>query len=61
MFTADRHGLRINLFAQDVCADLGNGEYPWSREGDRLVLTASHDRVRTRRFFTDNEWVAAQP
>ena len=38
IFTADRARLRINLFAQDVCADLGNGEYDWSRERDRLVL-----------------------
>ena len=27
IFTADRSRLRINLFAQDVCSDLGNGEY----------------------------------
>jgi len=58
IFTADRARLRINLFAQDVCADLGNGEYDWSREGDRLVLAVSNDSCEARaRFFSDNEWV----
>ena len=63
MFTADRARLRINLFAQDVCADLGNGEYAWSREGDRLVLAVSNDSCEARtRFFSDNEWVeVSQP
>lgn len=58
IFTADRARLRINLFAQDVCADLGNGEYVWSRDGDRLVLAISNDSCEARtRFFSDNEWV----
>ncbi len=63
IFTADRARLRINLFAQDVCADLGNGEYAWSREGDRLVLAVSNDSCAARtRFFSDNEWVeVSQP
>jgi hypothetical protein len=63
IFTADRERLRINLFAQDVCADLGNGEYRWSRQGDRLLLTATHDPCQARtRFFSDNEWVeVSQP
>jgi hypothetical protein len=58
IFTADRARLRINLFAQDVCADSGDGEYAWSREGDRLVFTVSNDSCGSRtRFFADNEWV----
>lgn len=58
IFTADRERLRINLFAQDVCADLGNGEYAWSRDGDRLVLAVSNDSCGARaRFFSDNAWV----
>lgn len=58
IFTADQTRLRINLFAQDVCADLGNGEYVWSRDGDRLVLAVSNDSCVARtRFFSDNEWV----
>ena len=58
IFTADRSRLRINLFAQDVCSDLGNGEYDWSRVGDRLVLEVSNDPCVARaRFFSDNEWV----
>ena len=63
IFTADRARLRINLFAQDVCADLGNGEYLWSRKGDRLALTATHDSCQARtEFFSANEWVqVAQP
>ena len=63
LFTADRARLRINLFAQDACADLGNGEYAWTREGDRLVLAVSNDSCEARtRFFSDNEWVeASQP
>ena len=62
IFTADRDRLRINLFAQDVCADQGDGEYLWSRKGDRLVLAVSHDPCAARaRFFADNEWVVPQP
>ncbi len=63
IFTADRARLRINLFAQDVCSDLGNGEYAWSRAGDRLVLAVSDDPCDARvRFFSDNEWVeVSQP
>ena len=58
IFTADRSRLRINLFAQDVCSDLGNGEYDWTRVGDRLVLEVSDDPCAARiRFFSDNEWV----
>lgn len=58
IFTADRARLRINLFAQDVCAEPGNGEYVWSRDGDRLVLAVSNDSCEARtRFFSDNEWV----
>jgi hypothetical protein len=58
IFTADRSLLRINLFAQDVCSDLGNGEYAWSRAGDRLVLAVSNDPCEARvRFFSENEWV----
>ena len=34
LFTADASRLRTNLFAQDVCADLGNGEFSWTRLGD---------------------------
>lgn len=57
IFTADRERLRINLFVQDVCADVGNGEYAWSRDGDRLVLAVSNDSCEARtRFFSDNEW-----
>ena len=62
IFTADRARLRINLFAQDVCADLDNGEYAWSREGDRLVLAVGNDSCEARtRFFSDNEWVGGFP
>lgn len=58
IFTADRARLRINLFAQDVCADKGNGEYTWFRQGDRLVLTVSNDSCDARiRFFSDNQWM----
>ncbi len=57
LFTAGRARLRINLFAQDVCADLGNGDYTWTRAGDRLVLAASNDPCDSRvRFFADNAW-----
>ncbi|GAA2121913.1 hypothetical protein [Nocardioides bigeumensis] len=60
LFTADSTTLRINLFAQDVCADLGNGEYTWAREDDRLILGADAEPCRTRLdFFTDNDWVAS--
>ena len=58
IFTADRARLRINLFAQDVCADRANGEYVWSRDGDRLVLAVTNDSCAARtRFLSDNEWV----
>ena len=58
MFTADGSRLRINLFAQDVCSDLGNGEFAWTRAGARLVLAVSDDPCAARsRFFTENEWV----
>ena len=58
IFTADRARLRINLFAQDVCADFGDGEYAWTRQGNRLLLTASNDACRSRtRFFTANTWI----
>ena len=43
LFTADGTSLRINLFAQDVCADLGNGEFSWTRDGGRLVLEVSDE------------------
>jgi hypothetical protein len=63
IFTADRSRLRINLFSQDVCSDLGNGEYTWSRAGGRLTLAVSDDACEARvRFFTGNEWVdVSQP
>lgn len=63
IFTADRSRLRINLFAQDVCSDLGNGEYAWSRAGDLLTLAVSDDPCDARvRFFSENEWVeVSQP
>lgn len=58
IFTADRTRLRINLFAQDVCADLGNGEYVWTRKGDQLALAVNNDACEARvRFFTENRWV----
>jgi len=63
IFTADQNRLRINLFAQDVCADQGDdGEYLWSRDGDRLVLDVSRDSCAPRAlFFADNEWVVSKP
>lgn len=59
LFTADGTTLRTNLFAQDVCADLGNGEFSWTREGARLAL-AEHDEPCASRgqFFTENAWIA---
>jgi hypothetical protein len=58
IFTADRVRLRINLFAQDVCANLGDGEYVWARAGDRLVLAVSNDLCQARiQFFSQNKWV----
>lgn len=60
LFTADGTTLRTNLFAQDVCADLANGEFSWSREGPRLMLKEGQDACTARiRFFTENDWVAS--
>jgi hypothetical protein len=59
LFTADGTTLRTNLFAQDVCADLGNGEFTWTREGARLALAEYDEPCAPRaRFFTGNAWVA---
>jgi hypothetical protein len=59
LFTADGTTLRINLFEQDVCTGLPNGELSWSREGVRLVLKEGQDLCAARRlFFTKNDWVA---
>lgn len=59
LLSADDTILRTNLFAQDVCADLGNGEFQWTREGARLALRESDDPCALRRtFFTENRWVA---
>jgi hypothetical protein len=59
LLSADDTTLRTNLFAQDVCADLGNGEFHWTREGARLALRGGVDPCAPRRtFFTENRWVA---
>ena len=59
LLSADDTTLRTNLFTQDVCEDLGNGEFRWAREGDRLTLRRSEDPCAPRRtFFTRNRWVA---
>jgi len=58
LFTADGTTLQINLFAQDECADLANGEFSWSRQGPRLMLREALDACAARRlFFTENDWV----
>ena len=48
LFTADASRLRTNLFAQDVCADLGNGEFSWTRQGARLALAPSDEPCAAR-------------
>jgi hypothetical protein len=59
LLSADGTTLRTNLFEQDVCANLGNGEFHWTREGARLALRVGHDPCAPRRtFFTENRWVA---
>ena len=59
LFTADASRLRTNLFAQDVCADLGNGEFSWTRQGARLALGRSDEPCAARsEFLTENTWVA---
>ena len=59
MFTADASRLRTNLFAQDVCADLGNGEFSWTRSEARLALADSDEPCAARsQFLTENNWVA---
>jgi hypothetical protein len=59
LFSADASTLRTNLFAQDVCADLGNGEFSWTRSGARLALAAGNEPCAARsRFLTENTWVA---
>lgn len=59
LFTADGTTLRTNLFAQDVCADLGNGDFSWTREGLRLALAENDEPCAARgQFFTGNAWVA---
>ena len=58
LFTADASRLRTNLFSQDVCADLGNGELTWTRPGARLDLAASDEPCAARsQFLTENTWV----
>ena len=58
LLSADDTTLATNLFGQDVCADQGNGEFQWNREGTRLVLQASNDPCTARRtVFTGNSWV----
>lgn len=63
LFTADEQTFRTNLFAQDVCADGGNGAVAWARAGQRLVLRGSDDPcVARQHFFTTSEWsVIPQP
>jgi hypothetical protein len=59
LFTADAARLRTNLFFQDVCADLGNGEFSWARPGARLVLADSNEPCAERgQFLTENTWIA---
>ncbi len=59
LFTADTLKLRTNLFSQDVCADLGNGEFFWSRPGVDLDLADSDEPCAARRqFLAQNTWVA---
>ena len=59
VFTADASRLRTNLFAQDVCADLGNGEFSWTRSGARLALADSDEPCAARsQFLTQNTWIA---
>lgn len=59
LFTADGPTLRTNLFSQDVCADLGNGDFSWIREGARLALAENNEPCAARgKFFTGNAWIA---
>ena len=59
LFTADGTTLRTNLFSQDVCSDLGDGDFSWTREGARLALAENIEPCGARgRFFTDNPWIA---
>ncbi len=59
LFTADASRLRTNLFSQDVCADLGNGEFSWTRSGARLTLADSDEPCAARsQFLTENTWFA---
>ncbi len=59
LLSADGTTFRTNLFEQDVCAYLGNGEFRWTREEGRLALRVGHDPCAPRRtFFTGNRWVA---
>ena len=58
LFAADSTTLRTNLFGQDVCADLSNGEYSWTRDGARLALAERDEPCPARgRFFTNNAWI----
>jgi hypothetical protein len=59
LFSADASRLRTNLFFQDVCAGLGNGEFSWTRPGAHLVLEDSDEPCAARgQFLTENTWVA---
>jgi hypothetical protein len=59
LFTADASRLRTNLFSQDVCADLGNGGFFWTRPGARLALADNDEPCAARsQFLTENTWVA---
>ena len=59
LFSADASRFRTNLFAQDVCADLGNGEFSWTRSGADLALADSDEPcVERGQFLSENSWVA---
>jgi hypothetical protein len=59
LFSVDALRLRTNLFSQDVCTDLGNGEFFWARPGARLDLAESDEPCAARsQFLTENTWVA---
>jgi hypothetical protein len=58
-YAVDADRLRVNAFANDLCATLDAGEYRWSVTGRALTLAAISDPCDARVAVFGGRWTAA--
>jgi hypothetical protein len=60
-YAVDAGRLRVDAFANDLCATLDAGVYRWSVTGGTLTLTVISDPCAARAAVFGGRWAVATP